>query len=241
MQAEGGDARSSRLRQRRRLDVLEEDELDELDMKVEEAAVKTEVKGKVEEVAEAEGGVLLVDEGEVVLTEEEEEAASAGVDGGDSDPPASPHAASPAAGRAARGVDGGDADPPASPNAASPAAGRAAGGVDGGDADPPASPHAASPAAGRAAANQSHPRRSPRMEVGLGLGKLVRPMPDPTGAIDPRELPTPAAASALASSLAPAASSAAAASGSGSASTTAFRRPRQVAGLMPLAARCLNI
>ena len=216
MQAEGGDARSSRLRQRRRLDVLEEDELDELDMKVEEAAVKTEVKGKVEEVAEAEGGVLLVDEGEVVLTEEEEEAASAGVDGGDSDPPASPHAASPAAGRAARGVDGGDADPPASPNAASPAA-------------------------GRAAANQSHPRRSPRMEVGLGLGKLVRPMPDPTGAIDPRELPTPAAASALASSLAPAASSAAAASGSGSASTTAFRRPRQVAGLMPLAARCLNI
>ena len=198
MQAEGGDARSSRLRQRRRLDVLEEDELDELDMKVEEAAVKTEVKGKVEEVAEAEGGVLLVDEGEVVLTEEEEEAASAGVDGGDS--------------------------------------------------DPPASPHAASPAAGRAAANQSHPRRSPRMEVGLGLGKLVRPMPDPTGAIDPRELPTPAAASALASSLAPAASSAAAASGSGSASTTAFRRPRQVsapggriAGLMPLATRCLNI
>ena len=223
MQAEGGDARSSRLRQRRRLDVLEEDELDELDMKVEEAAVKTEVKGKVEEVAEAEGGVLLVDEGEVVLTEEEEEASSAGVDGGDSDPPASPHAASPAAGRAARGVDGGDADPPASP-------------------------HAASPAAGRAAANQSHPRRSPRMEVGLGLGKLVRPMPDPTGAIDPRELPTPAAASALASSLAPAASSAAAASGSGSASTTAFRRPRQVsapggriAGLMPLATRCLNI
>ena len=179
-QAEGVDKDERSARRKKRGRIVEDDELE---VKVEQLEVKVEqlAEEEVEEVADDEVEVALVGQ------EEEEAMASRGVDGGGADAPASPPAASPAAGRAVRADD----------------------------------------------ANHSLPRRSPRMEVGLGLGKRDRRIPDPKGAIPPSALPLPLPAAASTSA------SAAAASGSGSASTST-RRVR-IAGIFPPAPRCLNI